>query len=111
MVAKISGRATLKYPFTRIKFNMKISLFKKNTSISLESLREKTISPGKDWLILICIFSAILLVSAAFSAILFYQTLNEDSFSLNIQTPSSTTSSSIDTAKLQKAVDFIKSRS
>ncbi len=89
---------------------MKLNLFKKKTNVTLESLHAKSFSPEKDWLLLLSIFSLILILFAIFSATLFFRVLNENYSTDSNLLETSDQTNAIDTATLQKAVEFIKSR-
>ena len=91
---------------------MKIKLFKKEKKVSLENLHEREASPYMDWLKIIFVFSAIIIVSIIFSSLSFYYLISGSEFRQDDSGMNSPASDvpSINIYKLQSAVDFINSR-
>ena len=90
---------------------MKFSLNKKEEVATIENIKEKNISPYQGWLIVLSICTAIIILSALYSAFIFYRLLEEDDFQ-----PDATSQVSkdqfidIDVGKLNSAAEFISSR-
>ena len=90
-----------------MKFSIK-PLIKREKGVDISSLHKRDISPNRDWVVMLSIFSGFILISIIVSTILFVSNFgdNDSSDQNNMQTQSYT-----DKIMLKNAVDYINSRS
>ena len=92
-----------------MKFNLK-SFIHKEKSVSLSSLHKKDINPGRDWVVMLGVFSGFIVLSIIISLSLSLSVFNANDPATSGSNTTKTTSYT-NVASLQSAVDYINSRS